>query len=75
MVRVHRNNECISGDMTMKIKMTTKQVNVQRVSVISSKSFEEVLAGLEATVGHPKMDGFFREVFLSKDLRGIRKNH
>lgn len=59
--------------MKVKIKMTTKQVNVQRVSVISLKSFEEVLAGLEATVGHPKMDGFFREVSSAKTYVELEK--
>ena len=46
--------------------MTTKQVSVQRFSVISSKSFEEVVAGLEAAVGRPKIDQFLRDVASAK---------
>jgi uncharacterized protein (DUF302 family) len=47
--------------------MTTKQVSVQRFSVTSSKSFEEVVAGLEAAVGHPNMDGFWQDVASAKN--------
>jgi hypothetical protein len=32
--------------------MTLSKVEIERLSVISSKSFEEVLATLEAAVGH-----------------------
>src|SRR5947209_9201876 len=32
--------------------MTVSKVEIERLSVISSKSFEEVLATLEASVGH-----------------------
>jgi len=36
----------------------TKRIEVQRLSVISSKSFGEVLAKLDAAVGHPNMAAF-----------------
>jgi len=36
--------------------MATQQIEIQRFSVTSSKSFEEVLAAVEAVVGHPEID-------------------
>lgn len=33
--------------------MTIKQINVERVNVTSSKPFENVIAALDAAVGHP----------------------
>lgn len=53
--------------------MTTKQVSVQRFSVTSSKSFEEVVAGLEAAVGHPNMHGFLRDVASAKTYADLEK--
>lgn len=53
--------------------MTTKQVSVQRFSVTSSKSFEEVVAGLEAAVGHPNMHGFLRDVTSAKTYADLEK--
>jgi uncharacterized protein (DUF302 family) len=40
--------------------MTVSKVEIERLSVISSKSFEEVLATLEASVGHPDMVEFMK---------------
>jgi hypothetical protein len=42
--------------------MTTKHVRVERFSVTSAKSFEEVVARLEAAVRHPDMHEFRRDV-------------
>jgi len=53
--------------------MTTKQASVQRFSVTSSKSFEEVVAGLEAAVGHPNMHGFLRDVASAKTYADLEK--
>ncbi len=53
--------------------MTTKQVNVQRLSMLSSKSFEEVVAAIEAVVSHPRMEGFFREVSSAKTYKELEK--
>jgi hypothetical protein len=35
------------------INMTTRQINIQRLSVSSTKPFEIVVAGLNAADGHP----------------------
>ena len=42
--------------------MVTRQINVQRFSVISSKRFNEVIAGLEAAIGHPDMSAFPKNI-------------
>jgi uncharacterized protein (DUF302 family) len=41
--------------------MTVRKVQIERLSVISSKRFEEVLVTLEAAVGHPDMVEFMKE--------------
>jgi uncharacterized protein (DUF302 family) len=53
--------------------MTTKQIDVQRFSVTSAKSFEEVMAGLEASIGHPDMNAFRRDVSTAKTYAELEK--
>src|SRR5271167_268083 len=38
--------------------MTIKQIDVERVSVTSSKPFEHVISALDAAVGHPDVEDF-----------------
>jgi hypothetical protein len=40
--------------------MTTKRVEMERFSVVSSKPFQEILASLKSAVGHPDMEEFGR---------------
>lgn len=42
--------------------MATRQIEIQRFSVTSSKSFEEVLAAVEAAIGHPDLNEFRRKL-------------
>jgi hypothetical protein len=42
--------------------MQTKVISVERISVTSSKPFDEVVKTLEAGVGHPEMSTFIKEV-------------
>ena len=42
--------------------MATRQIPVQRFSVTSSKSFAEVVAGLDSKIGHPDMKAFVSAV-------------
>ncbi len=46
--------------------MKIKQINVERFSVTSLKSFERVVARFEAALGHPDMDGFRKNVAAAK---------
>jgi hypothetical protein len=48
-----------SGACGRKIK-TTRRVELERFTVISSKPFEAVLVALKAAVGHPDMAEFMR---------------
>src|ERR1017187_9679970 len=38
--------------------MATRQINVERFTVTSSKAFESVVASIEAAIGHPDMREF-----------------
>ena len=40
--------------------MAVRKVNIERLSVISSKHFEVVVAALKAAVGHPNMGEFLK---------------
>ena len=40
--------------------MTTRRIEIERFSMISSKTFDAVIAALEAAVGHPDMMEFAR---------------
>src|SRR5271154_2711793 len=40
--------------------MTTRRVEMERFSVVSSKPFQEILASLKSAVGHPDMEEFAR---------------
>jgi uncharacterized protein (DUF302 family) len=42
--------------------MATKQLNVERLSVVSSKPFDDVVAKLEGAIGHPDMRALWSEI-------------
>ncbi len=42
------------------------QINVERFSVTSARSFHDVLASLQAAIGHPDMDAFRKDVSATK---------
>ena len=48
-----------------KLNMTIRKVEIERLSVISSKPFEEVLTTLEAAIGHPDMVEFMKAMHAS----------
>jgi uncharacterized protein (DUF302 family) len=51
--------------------VTTKRIEVQRFSVISSKSIADVLAKLDAAVGRPNMAAFRNDVTLAKSFAEV----
>jgi uncharacterized protein (DUF302 family) len=53
--------------------MATKQISVQRFSLTSSKSFEDVVAALEAPIGHPDMNTFRTDVAATKTYSELKK--
>jgi uncharacterized protein (DUF302 family) len=46
--------------------MGIRQVEVQRLSLVSGKSIDDVMASLDGAVGHPDIRAFFREVASAK---------
>jgi len=42
--------------------MAIQQINVHRFSVTSSRSFESVIAAIDAAVGHPDMREFYKDM-------------
>jgi uncharacterized protein (DUF302 family) len=46
--------------------MKTTQISVERFSLISSRSLRDVLATLQAAIGHPDMDAFRKNVSAAK---------
>ena len=53
--------------------MTTKQLNVERVSYISQKPFSKVLEALDAAVGHPKMDEMWQQLFKADTVADVEE--
>jgi uncharacterized protein (DUF302 family) len=48
--------------------MTVRKVEIERLSIISSKPFEEVLTTLEAAIGHPDMVEFMKATHASQNF-------
>ena len=46
--------------------ISTGRINVERVTVISRKSFQEVLSKLDAAVGHPNIEEFWKRAGAAK---------
>jgi|SRR5262245_14829462 len=53
--------------------MATKQINVERFSVISRKSFQDILAALNAAVGHPDMNVFRESIGAATTLSELER--
>ncbi len=53
--------------------MTTKLVEVQRFSVISAKPFKDVLAKLDAAIGHPNMAAFRNDLTATKTYAELQE--
>jgi uncharacterized protein (DUF302 family) len=51
--------------------MTTRRVEIERFSVISSKPFQDVLAALNAAVGHPDMAEFAKAAKGARTFAGL----
>lgn len=57
--------------LNLRESMTTRQIDVQRVSLISSKPFESVVKAIEAAVGRPDMREFSRQMATAVTFAGI----
>src|SRR5580700_6798358 len=50
----------LAGSLNEGRAMTTRKVEIERISVVSSKLFKEILASLKSAVGRPDMAEFAR---------------
>lgn len=53
--------------------MTTKEIRVTRFSITSSRSFKDVVAAVEAAIGHPDMNSFARNLADAKTFSEVEK--
>jgi uncharacterized protein (DUF302 family) len=53
--------------------MSTKRLNVERVTVTSRKSLQDVLAKFDAAVGHPDIQEFWKHVAAAKTKSEMEK--
>jgi len=51
--------------------MATKQIEVQRFSVTSSKSFGDVVKALEGAIGHPDLSAFRKNIASAKTFADV----
>lgn len=51
--------------------MTTENGHVQRLTVTSSRSFEDVVEAFESEIGHPDMNSFLNEIDAAKSYSGM----
>jgi uncharacterized protein (DUF302 family) len=54
-------------------KSAVRQVEIERFSVIASQPFENVIAKLEASLGHPNTQVFFREMAAAKTYAELER--
>jgi uncharacterized protein (DUF302 family) len=60
------DNGASTGKRDRSNKVTTKLIEVQRFTVVSSKSFQNVLAKLDAAIGRPNMGTFRNDMTSAK---------
>jgi uncharacterized protein (DUF302 family) len=53
--------------------MATRDINVQRFSLISSKPFLELVAVIDARIGHPDMKAFQKAINVAKNAADLEK--
>jgi len=53
--------------------MSTRRINVERVTVLSRKSFQDVLSTFDAVVAHPNIEEFWKDVATAKTKSEMEK--
>ena len=51
--------------------MATREINVQRFSITSSKPFGEVMEAIDAAIGHPDMSAFGKNITSAKSFADV----
>lgn len=54
-------------------QMAMRRIEVERFSVVSSRAFDDVVAAVEAKIGHPDMSAFRREVTAARNGGELEK--
>jgi hypothetical protein len=55
------------------MQMTTRQIDIQRLSMTSAKPFDSVVAAVNAGIGHPDMHEFAKKVAVAKTYEEMEK--
>src|ERR1700722_3455179 len=65
---------CSSGTVRLRVKRfeMTKKIEIERFSLTTSKQFDEVLAGLNAAIGHPDMAEFGRSTHEARSFAELK---
>jgi uncharacterized protein (DUF302 family) len=53
--------------------MIKREISIQRISLVSSKKFEEVIAALDAAIGHPDMAKFRNDMTALQSYEELEK--
>src|SRR4030088_1009947 len=53
--------------------MATRQIQIERFSIISSKTFQQVVATLEKAIGHPDMSAFRENLTAAKTYEVLER--
>ncbi len=53
--------------------MRTLEVQARRVTIVSSKPFEEIIRSLTATIGHPDMNAFHKAVVAATSIADLEE--
>jgi hypothetical protein len=54
-------------------EMATKQITIERFSVISAKTFAEVATAIAAKVGHPDIKQFYEAIQAARDDQELQR--
>jgi hypothetical protein len=57
----------------MEMTMTTNEITVRRISLTSSRSFRDVVAAIDAAIGHPDMGLFAKNLVAAKTFAEVEK--
>jgi hypothetical protein len=53
--------------------ITTREIAIRRVSVTTSKSFEDVMGAIDAAIGHPNMVQFSKDIAASPSYADLER--
>ena len=51
--------------------MSTRQIAVERFSVVSAKPFDEIIKAIDAAIGQPDMNSFGKSMYAARDFQEL----